>query len=281
MWELAASGSYDTSLRALGLRVTEPAEGRLTGPDSGKGRLPEPADILAVALQMLASRSRQAGTLAGRRVVISAGGTQEPLDPVRFLGNRSSGKQGVALAEAARARGARVTLVAANLAVPEPAGVEVVRVRTAEELRQAMVREAKAAEVVVMTAAVADFRPVDVATSKIKKADDGSAPVVRLERTSDVLAELVGARAPGQVLVGFAAETGDETGSVLDHGRRKLAAKGVDLLVVNDVSEGRAFGTDDNEAVVLAADGAEVHVPRGGKRQVADAVWNQVTPLLT
>jgi phosphopantothenoylcysteine decarboxylase/phosphopantothenate--cysteine ligase len=144
-----------------------------------------------------------------------------------------------------------------------------------------MVREAKAAEVVVMTAAVADFRPVDVATSKIKKADDGSAPVVRLERTSDVLAELVGARAPGQVLVGFAAETGDETGSVLDHGRRKLAAKGVDLLVVNDVSEGRAFGTDDNEAVVLAADGAEVHVPRGGKRQVADAVWNQVTPLLT
>jgi phosphopantothenoylcysteine decarboxylase/phosphopantothenate--cysteine ligase len=281
MWEHAATRANVTALRARGVLVTEPAEGRLTGPDSGKGRLPEPADILAVALQMLASRSRQAGTLAGRRVVISAGGTQEPLDPVRFLGNRSSGKQGVALAEAARARGARVTLVAANLAVPEPAGVEVVRVRTAEELRQAMVREAKAAEVVVMTAAVADFRPVDVATSKIKKADDGSAPVVRLERTSDVLAELVGARAPGQVLVGFAAETGDETGSVLDHGRRKLAAKGVDLLVVNDVSEGRAFGTDDNEAVVLAADGAEVHVPRGGKRQVADAVWNQVTPLLT
>ncbi len=273
MWEHPATVANVATLRARGVLVLEPDVGRLTGADSGKGRLPEPAALLGAARALLA-RGNRAPDLVGRRVVISAGGTQEPLDPVRFLGNRSSGKQGVALAETAIARGAEVTLVAANLLVAPPAGAAVVVVRTAEELRVAMHEQVKGADAVVMAAAVADFRPRDVAAAKIKK--NGPTPPLELERTADVLAELVRDRADGQLVVGFAAETGDGAGDVLVHGRRKLAAKDVDLLVVNDVSAGKVFGSDENEAVLLGRDGSETVLPRGDKRELADALWDRV-----
>jgi phosphopantothenoylcysteine decarboxylase/phosphopantothenate--cysteine ligase len=218
--------------------------------------------------------------LAGTTVVISAGGTREHLDPVRFLGNSSSGKQGYALAATAAARGASVVLVSANVSLPDPAGATVVRVTSAEELRQAVHAHAVGADVVVMAAAVADFRPVVLAQHKIKKDDTGGVPEpIALERTVDVLAEVVGRRDAAharQVVVGFAAETGDEEATVLDHGRAKLARKGCDLLVVNDVGGGKAFGTDDNEVVILGSDGTEVLVARASKQTVSDAVWDAV-----
>ncbi len=215
--------------------------------------------------------------LRGRTVVVSAGGTREPLDPVRYLGNRSSGRQGIALARAAAARGAEVTLVAANVELPDPAGVKVVRVETTEELRDAVVSAAVSADAVVMAAAPADFRPVSATDTKIKKSGDGSAPILELAQTPDILAELAHDRLrPGQVVVGFAAETGDDTGSVLELGRAKLARKGCDLLVVNDVRGGAVFGADDNQAVILGADGASVDVPPGPKTALAHAVWDEV-----
>jgi phosphopantothenoylcysteine decarboxylase/phosphopantothenate--cysteine ligase len=223
--------------------------------------------------------------LTGRRVVVSAGGTREPLDPVRYLGNRSSGRQGWALARVAAARGAEVTLVAANVELPAPFGVRVVPVGTAEELRTAMLAEAVdpsggPADVVVMTAAVADFRPASVAASKMKKGSASEPDSVPLVRNPDVLVELVTKRAPGQVVGGVAAETGDDAGDVLAHGRAKLARKGADLLVVNDVSGGRVFGRAENAAVVLAADGGATEVPEGSKDAVAAAVWDAVTARL-
>ena len=282
MWQHPATAANVATLRARGIHVLEPAVGRLTGADSGPGRLPEPADIFDACLQVLSPRTRD---LEGRTVLVSAGGTREHLDPVRFLGNRSSGKQGYALAEAARDRGARVVLVAANVALPRPTGIEVVPVVSAEDLRRAVLDHAGHADVVVMAAAVADFRPVSVADHKIKKDDVGGVPEpIVLERTIDVLAELVERRSTTgqvQVIVGFAAETGDAEASVLDHGRAKLARKGCDLLVVNDVSDGRAFETDDNEVVVLGADGSSSAVPRASKAAVSEAVWDAVVPLLT
>ncbi|HEX8497411.1 MAG TPA: phosphopantothenoylcysteine decarboxylase, partial [Actinomycetales bacterium] len=213
--------------------------------------------------------------LAGRRVVVSAGGTREPLDPVRYLGNRSSGKQGHALAATAAARGAEVVLVTSS-ELPAPAGVHVVRVETALELRTAMLRESTTADAVVMAAAVADFRPAEVAEHKIKKQDDDGVPAVQLVRNPDILVELVGERPPGQVVVGFAAETGDASGDVLEHGRAKLARKGCDLLVVNEVGGGRTFGADASTAVVLERDGGETAVPHGPKEDLADVVWDAV-----
>jgi phosphopantothenoylcysteine decarboxylase / phosphopantothenate---cysteine ligase len=207
--------------------------------------------------------------------VVSAGGTREDIDPVRFLGNRSSGRQGYALARTAVARGARVTLVSANVTLPDPAGAAVVRVGAAEDLRKAMLSTAADADAIVMAAAVADFRPVGSASSKIKKTDAPPEPV-RLEHTPDVLVELVSARRPGQVIVGFAAETDN----VRHNGLAKLAKKGCDLLVVNRVGEGLAFGTPDNEALLLAADGTAVPIPRGPKEQLADVVWDQVAARL-
>jgi phosphopantothenoylcysteine decarboxylase/phosphopantothenate--cysteine ligase len=219
--------------------------------------------------------------LAGRHVVVSAGGTREPLDPVRFLGNRSSGRQGYALATTAAARGARVTLVSANSSLPDPAGVGIVRVGTAEELRQAMHAAAAGADAIVMAAAVADFRPADVATSKIKKTDDpADAPQLQLVRTADVLVELVAGRVPGQVVVGFAAETGDAAGDALTHARAKLARKGCDLLVLNDVSGGAVFGRARNAVTILDAGGGAREVPEDSKEAVADAVWDAVLDLL-
>ncbi|UER54196.1 bifunctional phosphopantothenoylcysteine decarboxylase/phosphopantothenate--cysteine ligase CoaBC [Kineosporiaceae bacterium SCSIO 59966] len=280
MWEHPATQANVATLRERGVVVLEPAAGRLTGADSGAGRLPEPEAILAAARRLL-TRPDAGADLAGRHVVVSAGGTREPLDPVRYLGNRSSGRQGYALAATAAARGARVTLVAANTDLPDPAGVHVVRVGTARQLGDAVRRAAADADVVVMAAAVADFRPARPATTKIKKsADDDGAPVVELVRNPDVLAGLVAdPPRPGQLVVGFAAETGDETGDVLEHARAKLARKGCDLLVVNEVGDGRAFGTADNTVVLLDRDGGQQTVGPATKEDVADAVWDAVLRL--
>jgi phosphopantothenoylcysteine decarboxylase/phosphopantothenate--cysteine ligase len=280
MWEHPATRDNVATLRRRGAVVLEPAVGRLTGKDSGKGRLPDPAAI-AAAVQRLLRRGSAEPDLAGRHVVVSAGGTREYLDPVRFLGNRSSGRQGYALARTAAARGARVTLVAANTTLDDPAGVDVVRVGTTAELRAAVLTAATDADAVVMAAAPADFRPVDVAVHKIKKADDGDVPTVKLVQNPDILAELSAGRLrAGQVVVGFAAETGDAGGSVLEHGRRKLARKGCDLLVVNEVGGGRGFEVEENAAVILGADGGSTEVPHGPKDDLADVIWNLVTERL-
>ena len=276
MWQHAATQANVATLRSRGVQVVEPAVGRLTGADSGKGRLPEPAELYDVCVRALAGRAQD---LAGRRVVVSAGGTREHLDPVRFLGNRSSGKQGYALARAAAARGAEVVLVS-SATLADPAGVTVRKVSSALELHDAMLAEAKAADAVVMAAAVADYRPVERLATKRKKTE---ALTVELVQNPDVLAELVSARRPGQVLVGFAAETGDADGDVLHHGRAKLARKGCDLLVVNEVGDpGHATGFegDANAATVLAADGSSYDVPLGSKDALADAVWDLVVARL-
>lgn len=286
MWEHAATTANVATLRSRGVLVVEPAEGRLTGADTGKGRLPDPEVIFELCREVLdrVSTGASAGALdlAGRRVVVSAGGTREKLDPVRFLGNRSSGRQGYALARAAASRGADVTLVAANVTLADPAGVKVVRVESTAELRDAVLTAAAGSDAVVMAAAPADFRPVHRSDTKIKKADDGSAPVIALEQNPDILKELSANRpGAGTVVVGFAAETGDNSGSVLDLARAKLARKGCDLLVVNDVSGGAVFGADDNEAVILAADGTAVDVPRGSKGALAHVIWDQVAARLS
>jgi phosphopantothenoylcysteine decarboxylase / phosphopantothenate---cysteine ligase len=282
MWLHPATQENVATLRRRGAVVLPPAVGRLTGPDSGPGRLPEPADIAALAAVVLEhGASALAQDLAGRRVVISAGGTREPLDPVRYLGNRSSGKQGWALARVAAARGADVVLVAANVDLPAPFGVRTVPVGTAEELRAAMLAESTGADVVVMTAAVADFRPEAAATTKLKKGAASEPTSVPLARNPDVLAELVTKRGPGQLVVGFAAETGDDDGDVLTHARAKLARKGCDLLVVNDVSGGQVFGRPENAVVVLAADGPATEVPHGSKDAVAAGIWATVAPRLS
>ncbi len=278
MWLHPATQDNVATLRRRGAVVLPPAVGRLTGPDSGPGRLPEPADITALATVALQDGAAAlTPDLAGRRVVISAGGTREPLDPVRYLGNRSSGRQGWALARVAAARGAEVVLVAANVEEPAPFGVRLVPVGSAEELRTAMLAEADTADVVVMSAAVADFRPESVAATKLKKGSAAEPSSVPLVRNPDVLAELVTKRVPGQVVVGFAAETGDADGDVLTHARAKLARKGCDLLVVNDVSAGQVFGSTENSVVVLAADGTATEVPRGSKDAVAAGIWSAIT----
>jgi phosphopantothenoylcysteine decarboxylase/phosphopantothenate--cysteine ligase len=282
MWVHPATQDNVATLRRRGAVVLPPAVGRLTGPDSGPGRLPEPADIAALAEVVLRSGAAAlAPDLAGRRVVISAGGTREPLDPVRYLGNRSSGRQGWALARVAAARGAEVVLVAANVAEPAPFGVRVVPVGTAEELRGAMLAESAGADVVVMSAAVADFRPEHVAATKLKKGSGSEPSSVPLVRNPDVLAELVTKREAGQVVVGFAAETGDDEGDVLAHARAKLARKGCDVLVVNDVSGGQVFGRSENAVVVLSVDGGTSDVLAGSKDAVAAGIWTALAPRLS
>ncbi len=287
MWEHPATRANVATLRERGGLVIEPASGRLTGADSGPGRLPDPLEIAAIARSVL-DRSLSAddppdwSDLAGRRIVVSAGGTREPLDPVRFLGNRSTGRQGYAIARAAAIRGAQVTLVSANVELPEVAGVQIVRVQTAAELEAAVVSAAAACDAVVMTAAVADFRPLQQQTLKIKKVDEADPEPLKLTRNPDVLAGLVQARALSggeqrhPVIVGFAAETDD----VLRHGREKLRRKGCDLLVVNEVGEGRGFAVDHNTAVVLSADGAEVAITDVSKDLLAHKLWDLVTQRL-
>ncbi|MFZ2503051.1 MAG: bifunctional phosphopantothenoylcysteine decarboxylase/phosphopantothenate--cysteine ligase CoaBC [Nocardioides sp.] len=276
MWEHPATRANVALLRERGNLVIEPAVGRLTGADSGKGRLPEAAAINAVLRDLLDSGRRELD-LAGRRVVVSAGGTREFLDPVRFIGNRSSGLQGYALASAAAARGAEVVLIAANTSLPDPAGVDVRRVVTTADLRAAVLAEATLADAVVMAAAPADFRPTGSSDTKIKKSEDGSAPVIELTQNPDILKELAHERPRADaVIVGFAAETGDETGSVLELAQAKLRRKGCDLLVVNDVSGGAVFGSPDNTAVILATDAEPESVPLGSKAQLAHRIWDRV-----
>jgi phosphopantothenoylcysteine decarboxylase / phosphopantothenate---cysteine ligase len=276
MWNHPATQANVAVLRSRDVFVIEPAVGRLTGSDSGPGRLPEPAEIVEFARRVIArGREGLRPDLAGRRLVVSAGGTREPLDPVRFLGNRSSGRQGYALATTALARGAEVTVVSANVALPDPAGAKVVRVGSADELRTAVIEASANADAVVMAAAVADFRPAHVSASKIKKAD-ADPPALELTRNGDVLAELARVRRPGQVVVGFAAETDD----VLAHGRAKLAAKGADLLVVNEVGATKGFDTVDNSATILGADGSSTDVAPGPKEALADVVWDLVAERL-
>ncbi|PSK96857.1 phosphopantothenate-cysteine ligase /phosphopantothenoylcysteine decarboxylase [Murinocardiopsis flavida] len=276
MWEHPATRANVATLRARGAVVLDPAVGRLTGADTGRGRLPDPDALFAAATRVL-RRGSGPGDLAGRRVVVSAGGTREPIDPVRFIGNRSSGRQGYALAVTALARGAEVVLVSANTALPDPAGAAVRRVGSTAELRDAMHEESGAADAVVMAAAVADFRPATTTPGKIKKTGGAPAPIALVENP-DILLELTRGRAhDGQVVVGFAAETDH----VVENGRAKLARKGCDLLVVNQVGDGLAFGTADNQAVVLGADGSSTDIPTGPKEDLADRVWDLVAERLS
>ncbi|MEV8084675.1 bifunctional phosphopantothenoylcysteine decarboxylase/phosphopantothenate--cysteine ligase CoaBC [Pseudarthrobacter oxydans] len=283
MWQHAATRANVETLRSRGAAVLEPASGRLTGADSGPGRLPEPEAIFDAAMALVQGQSDFQLPLAGRTVTISAGGTREPLDPVRFLGNRSSGKQGVALAVAARNAGATVRLLAAHMDVPPPAGVEVVPVETALQLREAALAAAADSDVVIMSAAVADFRPAAVSDTKIKKRDDRDDPVITLVRNPDILHELVELRnnaAPGrrqQLIVGFAAETGDSDGDVLAHARAKLQRKGCDLLVVNHVGTDKVFGQDTNSVVILARSGSEPQEASGTKTEVSAAIISRIS----
>lgn len=274
MWQHAATRANVATLRSRGAVVLEPASGRLTGPDSGPGRLPEPPDIEASALAVLAdpgiAAAMAAQDLAGRTVVISAGGTREAIDPVRFIGNNSSGLMGVALARAAVQRGAKVTLVAANLATDPPAAVEVVEVGSTGELAAAMDAHAARADLVVMAAAPADFTAAEPSPVKLKKSGDAGL-TLELVQTTDVLAGLAARRPDGQVLVGFAAETAADPDELLRLGAAKLARKGCQLLVLNDVSDGAVFGAQENQVRIIDADG-EVAAAAGTKTTVAHAI---------
>ena len=340
MWEHPATQANVQTLRSWGYHVIEPAIGRLTGPDSGPGRMPEPEDIFAVALDVIArfpkgqvhpvytpgyapteplytgtEQERMAaaraatltsallgqvdsshatgasGPLSGRLVVITAGGTREALDPVRFLGNRSTGKQGVALAEAARDLGATVHLIGANLEVPVPEGVQVTRVVSALELREATLEASATADVLIMSAAVADFRPAEFAEFKIKKsADSEDAPVIQLVRNPDILREVVvrrqQAREAGEstlgpkLIVGFAAETGSAEKTPLELGREKLQRKGTDFLAVNAVGVNRGFGTDDNTITLLSTLVDEAPVFSGSKKELSVRLLEHVAAFL-
>ncbi|HRW20051.1 MAG TPA: bifunctional phosphopantothenoylcysteine decarboxylase/phosphopantothenate--cysteine ligase CoaBC [Dermatophilaceae bacterium] len=295
MWEHPATRANVATLRARGATVVDPASGRLTGTDTGPGRLPEPAELYAACLAVVeGAETEPAGEqpLAGVHVLVTAGGTREPLDPVRFLGNRSSGKQGMALAEVALQRGARVTLVACNLSsVADRERLTVVPVESALDLEAAVREHRTGVDVIVMCAAVADFRPKHYAAAKIKKSHgvgadgtaDDSAPTIELVRNPDILAGLVADRgaAPTPLIVGFAAETGDESGSVLDLARAKLARKGCDLLVANEVGVDKTFGADTTTVHILRrAGGPETTVGPASKHEVAAALWDVVGALL-
>lgn len=316
MWQHGSTVANVATLRSRGVHVLDPAVGRLTGPDTGPGRLPEPEDVFSAAMALMAESAVSvmkhdggspasaaspaaavvpdkgvpekggpegagvAGPLSGKQVLITAGGTREPLDPVRYLGNKSSGKQGVALAEAALAAGARVTLIHAPMDVPAPAGATLQAIETALELRSATLAAAATADVVIMAAAVADFRPSNISTGKIKKRDNVADPVITLVRNPDILAEVVAHRAAQnqqQLIVGFAAETGDDEADARTYAQAKLRRKGCDLLVVNEVGPGesgseRVFGQDTNHVEIMALDGASPVQAGGSKREVADAV---------
>jgi phosphopantothenoylcysteine decarboxylase / phosphopantothenate---cysteine ligase len=288
MWFHPATVDNVATLRRRGAVVLEPASGRLTGADSGAGRLPEPEEITTFAQLLLDRSDALPHDLAGVKMLVTAGGTREPIDPVRFIGNRSSGKQGYAMARVAAQRGADVTLIAGNTAgLVDPAGVDVVHIGSAIQLKDAVSKHAPDAHVLVMAAAVADFRPVHVATSKIKKSADPSAdaPAIALTRTDDVLAGTVRARTDGQLpnmraIVGFAAETGDANGDVLFYARAKLKRKGCDLLIVNAVGEGRAFEVDNNDGWLLAADGTEVALEHGSKTLMASRIVDAIAAFI-
>ncbi|MGR0219247.1 bifunctional phosphopantothenoylcysteine decarboxylase/phosphopantothenate--cysteine ligase CoaBC [Agromyces sp. ZXT2-6] len=282
MWRHPATQANIATLRERGVTVVGPAVGQLTGSDSGPGRLEEPDVIVRAALEVAERRAEAGGRrgaaltdrqdLAGRRIVVSAGGTREPLDPVRFLGNRSSGKQGVAIAEAAAARGADVTLVAANLEVSEPGGCRVRAVSTALELRDAMREASEGADAVVMAAAVADYRPATVSEGKIKKVDGEEHMTVELVRNPDILAELGASAHDGTLLVGFAAETEPDPERLVELARAKRRAKGADLLIVNRVGWSEGFAADENTVSVIGPDDAVVAEVVGSKVSVAHGI---------
>jgi phosphopantothenoylcysteine decarboxylase / phosphopantothenate---cysteine ligase len=288
MWMHPATVDNVATLRRRGVVVLEPAFGRLTGADSGAGRLPEAEEITTLAQLLLERHDALPYDLAGWRLLVTAGGTREPIDPVRFIGNRSSGKQGYALARVAAQRGAEVTLIAGHTAgLIDPAGVNVVHVSSAQQLGEAVSKHAPEADVLVMAAAVADFRPAQVAAAKIKKGatEDAAAPTIELVRNDDVLAGAVRARAHGQLpnmraIVGFAAETGDANGDVLFHARAKLRRKGCDLLVVNAVGDNKAFEVDSNDGWLLASDGAESALPHGSKTLMASRIVDAIVAFL-
>jgi phosphopantothenoylcysteine decarboxylase/phosphopantothenate--cysteine ligase len=278
MWRNPATVANVQTLRERGIHLVGPVSGQLTGTDSGPGRMAEPDDIVAAALAAVGPHD-----LAGRCILVTAGGTREPLDPVRFIGNRSSGRQGVAIARAAAARGADVVLVVANIddgvLDAEPSGLAVRHVSTTAELREAALEEAQTADVVVMAAAVADYRPETVATGKIKKETQGDVLDLRLVRNPDILKELTAARRPGQTIVGFAAETADGD-ELLELGRAKAARKGVDYLVVNRVGWTEGFGTERNAVVVVTGGGDRVTEASGTKAEVAHRILDLIpTPL--
>jgi phosphopantothenoylcysteine decarboxylase / phosphopantothenate---cysteine ligase len=290
MYEHPATRANLETLRSRGVEVLEPATGALGSPGEwGVGRLPEPAELLAAIEARLGGAGGQPGTngdrkphpghlngdrsWSGAHVLVTAGGTREPIDAVRFVGNRSSGKMGWALAEEAARRGAKVTVVAANVSLPRAPGIEYVDVATAAELTAACRERFPSADVLLMAAAVADYRPADARADKIKKADAGETLTLELEQTEDVLAALAAERRPGQVLVGFAAESGARA---VEHARGKLERKRLDAVVVNDVSApGIAFDAPDNEVTIVTADG-ETHVPRATKAAVAAKVLDAV-----
>jgi phosphopantothenoylcysteine decarboxylase/phosphopantothenate--cysteine ligase len=288
MWLHPATADNVATLRRRGAVVLEPAHGRLTGADSGAGRLPEAEEITTLAQLLLERHDALPYDLAGRRVLVTAGGTREPIDPVRFIGNRSSGKQGYAVARVAAQRGAEVTLIAGHTAgLIDPAGVNVVQVSSAQQLGEAVSKHAPEADVLVMAAAVADFRPAQVAAAKIKKRaeEDTAAPTIELVRNDDVLAGAVRARSHGQLpnmraIVGFAAETGDANGDVLFHAREKLRRKGCDLLVVNAVGDNKAFEVDSNDGWLLASDGTESALPHGSKTLMASRIVDAIVAFL-
>ncbi|OBG03790.1 bifunctional phosphopantothenoylcysteine decarboxylase/phosphopantothenate--cysteine ligase CoaBC [Mycolicibacter sinensis] len=288
MWQHPATVANVATLRDRGAVVLEPASGRLTGADTGPGRLPEAEEINTFASLLLERADALPYDMAGHKVLVTAGGTREPIDPVRFIGNRSSGKQGYAVARVAAQRGAEVTLIAAHTAgLIDPAGVHVVRVSSAPQLQDAVTKHAPEAQVLVMAAAVADFRPARMAQSKIKKGpgEDDRPPTIDLVRNDDVLAGAVRARDDGQLpnlaaIVGFAAETGDENGDVLFHARAKLQRKGCDLLVVNAVGDGRAFEVDHNDGWLLAADGTESALEPGSKTLMASRIVDAIAAFL-
>lgn len=282
MWEHAATQQNIQTLQERGVHIVGPADGPLTGGDSGPGRMVEPDEIVAAALAVAAGTAAH-GDLAGRRVAVSTGGTREPIDPVRFLGNRSSGRQGAELALTAADRGAAVTLVAAHVddgvltAVARHPRITLVRASTAADLESAMTDAAATADVVAMVAAVADYRVAEVAAHKLRK-EDGPLQLDLVENP-DILAELVAGRSPGQIIVGFAAETASDDAELLERGRRKRARKGVDLLAVNRVSWDEGFEAAENRVLLLDARGEVVADAAGTKRAVADAVWDAVAAL--
>jgi phosphopantothenoylcysteine decarboxylase/phosphopantothenate--cysteine ligase len=268
MWNNAATVANVATLRSRGITIVGPAVGQLTGSDAGPGRMSEPDDIVAAALAVADAR----GDLAGKRILVTAGGTREPLDPVRFIGNRSSGKQGVAIALAAAARGADVELIGANLEVDVPPSIRVEQVGTTLELQRAVVAAAKQADVVIMAAAVADYRPESVAESKIKKEQQGDELRLTLVKNPDILQELSASRRKGQIVIGFAAETETDTGKLLELARAKVARKGCDYLVVNSVGWTSGFATEGNAITVVSASGDIVGEAEGSKRVVADRI---------
>jgi phosphopantothenoylcysteine decarboxylase / phosphopantothenate---cysteine ligase len=268
MWNNPATVANVATIRSRGIVIVGPAVGQLTGSDSGPGRMSEPEDIVAAAL----ARVAQARDLAGRRVLVTAGGTREPLDPVRYIGNRSSGKQGIAIAVAAAARGAEVTLIGANLEIDVPSSISVQRAGTTLELRDLVTSAAEAADVVIMAAAIADYRPEFVAESKIKKEIQGDTLSLTLVRNPDILHGLSAAKRENQVIIGFAAETEPDPEALLALGRTKLARKGCDYLVLNRVGWTTGFATEGNTVTILAKGGDIVSEATGSKTSVADRI---------